>query len=90
MRYPRTRRHTTERVFETLSYLDGVNFTVRSGIPTRFSVGLLDDICPPSTVYGSFNHYASEKRMIVYPYNGHGQGGPYQDAEHLRFIRALL
>ena len=90
VRYLRTRRDEVERVFETLSYFDGTNFAVRSNIRSLFSVGLLDDICPPSAVYAAFNHYAGDKRMVVYPYNGHEQGGPYQDAEHLAFIRSLV
>lgn len=90
VRYLRTRRNSEEAVFRTLSYVDGMNFAARSSIPALFSVGLLDDVCPPSTVYAAFNHYVGSKRIAVYPYNGHEGGGPYQDAEHLRFFRELL
>ena len=87
VRYLRTRRHSEEQVFGTLEYFDGMNFAARASMPSMFSVGLLDDVCPPSTVYAAYNHYAGEKRMNVYPYNGHEQGGAYQDVEHLRFVR---
>lgn len=87
VRYLRTRRHSEERVFETLSYFDGTNFAARASMPAMFSVGLLDDICPPSTVYAAYNHYAGPKRMNVYPYNGHEQGAAYQEVEHARFVR---
>ncbi|MUK01685.1 prolyl oligopeptidase family serine peptidase [Vibrio cholerae] len=88
--YLGTRRHEVDAAFRTLSYFDGVNFASRSTMPAMFSVGLLDDVCPPSCVFAAHNHYAGPKRMKVYPYNGHEQGGAFQDVEHLRFIRELV
>jgi cephalosporin-C deacetylase len=89
--YCRVHRHQVDRVFRTLSYMDGVNFAARaSGTPALFSVALMDPICPPSTVYAAYNHYAGPKRMTVWPYNGHEGGQTYQQAEHLRFLRETL
>ncbi|MFC3300014.1 acetylxylan esterase [Arthrobacter agilis] len=88
--YLRTRRNDVDAVFRTLSYFDGVNFAARSTMPAMFSVGLLDDVCPPSCVFAAHNHYAGPASMKVYPYNGHEQGGAFQDVEHLRFIRGLV
>ncbi|WP_247826847.1 acetylxylan esterase [Arthrobacter antioxidans] len=88
--YLGTRRNDVEGVFRTLSYFDGVNFAARGTVPALFSVGLLDDVCPPSCVFAAHNHYAGPKRMKVYPYNGHEQGGAFQDIEHLAFVRELL
>ncbi|WP_104117221.1 acetylxylan esterase [Arthrobacter sp. B1805] len=85
-RYLGTRRNDVETVFRTLSYFDGVNFAARATMPAMFSVGLLDAVCPPSCVFAAHNHYAGPKRMKVYPYNGHEQGGAFQDVEHLAFI----
>jgi len=90
VRYLRTRRTDPDEVFATLDYFDGVNFAARSTIPATYSVALLDDICPPSTVYASYNHYAGPKDITVYPYNGHEQGGPFRDVEHLGFVRSML
>lgn len=87
VRYLRTRRHSEELVFNTLNYFDGTNFAPRCSMPAMFSVGLLDDVCPPSSVYAAYNHYAGPKEMNVYAYNGHETGGPFQEAEHIRFIR---
>ena len=67
-----------------------MNLAARVTPPGLFSVGLMDTICPPSTVYAAYNHYAGPKEMVVYPYNGHENGGPFQDAEHLRFADAVL
>jgi cephalosporin-C deacetylase len=89
-RYLGTRRNDVDTVFRTLSYFDGVNFAARSTMPALFSVGLLDDVCPPSCVFAAHNHYAGPARMKVYPYNGHEQGGAFQDVEHLAFVREVM
>ena len=60
--------------FRTVSYADGVNFAARATAPALFSVGLMDDICPPSTVFAAYNHYAGPKEIRVWPYNGHEAG----------------
>lgn len=67
-------RDKVEQVFRTLSYFDGLNFAVRANAPALYSVALMDEICPPSTVYASYNHYAGPKDIAVYAYNGH-EGG---------------
>ena len=82
-------RDKIERVFTTLSYVDGVNFAARATAPALYSVALMDDICPPSTVYASYNHYAGPKEIEVYPYNGHEGGGAYQVARALEFARSV-
>lgn len=84
--YLRIHRDAVERVFETLSYVDGVNFATRATAPALFSVGLMDPICPPSTVFAAFNHYGGAHEIDVWPYNGHDGGGIH----HLRARIAFL
>ena len=79
-----------ERSFATLDYLDGVNFAVRSTAPAHFSVGLMDAVCPPSTVYAAYNHYAAEKEIEVYAFNGHDGGGAYGVREKIAWLHQLL
>lgn len=86
----RIHRHRHESVFTTLSYFDGVHFARRAQAPAIFSVGLMDNICPPSTVYAAYNRYAGPKEMRVYPYNRHEGGGVHQDCELLRFAQHVL
>jgi cephalosporin-C deacetylase len=70
--------------FATLSYFDGVNFARRAECPALFSVGLMDTICPPSTVYAAFNHYRHEDKQIeVYPFNNHEGGEDHQSGRQL-------
>jgi cephalosporin-C deacetylase len=76
VRYLSVHRDLVDQTFRTLSYVDGVNFAQRATAPALFSVGLLDPICPPSTVFAAHNHYAAEAEIEVYPFNEHegGQG----------------
>ncbi len=83
-------RDKVEQVFRTLGYFDGVNFAARSTATALFSVGLMDDVCPPRTVYAAFNHYAGPKEIRVWRYNGHEGGQSYQTLEKLRFVRRVL
>ena len=89
-RYCMVHRDKIEQVFRTLSYFDGINLATRAHAPALFSVGLMDEICPPSTVYAAYNHYAgSHKDIRVYRYNHHEGGAAYQTMEKLRFINEL-
>ena len=87
--YLRTQRTAVESAFATLDYVDGVNFAVRGVAPALFSVGLMDVICPPSTVFAAFNHYGGPKRISVWPYNGHDGGGVQHGVERTEFLRSL-
>lgn len=82
-------RDKVETVFHTLSYFDGVNFAARSHARALFSTGLMDDICPPSTVFAAYNHWAGEKDIRVYTYNQHDGGGSYQSVEKVKFLNQL-
>lgn len=86
-----SRRGQEEQIFRTLSYFDATNFAARATAPTLFSVALCDAVCPPSTVYAAFNHYAgAQKDIAVYPYNGHEGGGPVQQQRQLEYLAELL
>ena len=50
---------------------------------------MMDDICPPSTVYAAYNYYAGPKQICVYEFNQHDGGGIYQTNEKLRFLHQL-
>jgi cephalosporin-C deacetylase len=88
-RYCKTHRDKTAVVFDTLAYFDGVNFAVRARSPALFSVGLMDDVCPPSTVYAAYNYYSGPKQIKVWPYNQHEGGETFQSVEKLKFLAAL-
>ena len=50
-------RDHEEAAYRTLGYFDGVNLARRASAPALFSVGLMDEVCPPSTVFAAFNYY---------------------------------
>ena len=89
VRFCRVHRAQEETVFRTLSYFDGVNFAVRARAKALFSVGLMDDICPPSTVYAAYNHYAGAKEIRVYSFNQHEGGETLQVQAQLHFLAGL-
>jgi len=62
-------------IFSTLSYFDGVGFAARATAPAWFSVGLMDDIVPPSTVFGAYHAYAGPKEIAVWEHSAHEAGG---------------
>ena len=86
--YLRVHRGEVETVFATLAYFDGLHFAARARARALFSVGLMDDVCPPSTVYAAYNHYAGPKQLRVYPFNRHEGGQGVQTLEKLEFLRA--
>jgi len=86
VRFCKIHRDQVETVFRTLSYFDGVNFAARACARTLFSVALMDDICPPSTVFAAYNHYRGPKDIRVYSYNQHEGGQSFQRLEQLQFL----
>jgi cephalosporin-C deacetylase len=55
-----------------------------------FSVALMDRVCPPSTVYAAFNHYAGPKEIREYPFNDHEGGQGFHDVAKMRWLRERL
>ncbi|HHX65450.1 MAG TPA: acetylxylan esterase [Chloroflexi bacterium] len=60
-----------EQVWRTLSYFDNMNLAPRITCPTLMDVGLLDDICPPSSIYATYNKIMAPKEIAVFPYHNH-------------------
>jgi cephalosporin-C deacetylase len=88
--YLAVRRHSTDAVFDVLSYFDGVGFAARARARAWFATGLMDDTCPPSTVFGAFHEYGGQKEIAVWEYNGHEAGGSDDLAIVLRAFARLL
>jgi cephalosporin-C deacetylase len=87
VRFLAQHREKREAVFETLRYFDGVCFARHSQAAALFSVALMDDICPPSTVYAAFKAYAGgDKAIVDYEFNNHEGGGPFQDREQMQWL----
>ncbi|MEV4148051.1 alpha/beta fold hydrolase [Amycolatopsis sp. NPDC049691] len=89
-RYLAEHRDATPRVFEVLSYFDGLGFASRATAPAWFSAGLMDGIVPPSTVFGAYHVYKGPKRLAAWEYNGHEAGGPEDVQAVLEGFRTTL
>ena len=89
VQYCHTHRDQIETVFETLSYFDGVNLAFRARGNALFSAGLMDPVCPPSTVFAAYNYYGGPKDIRLYPYNQHEGGGSFQAVEKLKFLSGI-
>ncbi len=88
-RYCVVHRDKIDTVFATLAYFDGVNFAARARAQALFSVGLMDTICPPSTVFAAYNHFGGPKDLRIWRYNNHEGGGQHQIREQVTFLQGI-
>jgi cephalosporin-C deacetylase len=89
-RYLKAHRDHVGTALTTLSYFDGAILGRRAAAPALFSVGLMDRICPPSTVYAAYNHYGGAKEMAEYQFNDHEGGEGFHTAAKLRWLAERL
>lgn len=85
-RFCMVHRDKIDTVFRTLAYFDAMQFAARGRARALFSVALMDTVCPPSTVFAAYNHYAGPKAINVWRYNQHEGGGTHQVVEKVRFL----
>lgn len=90
LRYLAQHRDHKVQVMQTLAYFDGVNFARNAKAKALFSVALMDDVCPPSTVYGAFNAYGGEKTMAEYEFNNHEGGQAFQEQKQMAWLCTLF
>ena len=90
VRYLKAHRDQVDRVFATLSYFDGAVLGRGASAPALFSVALMDEICPPSTVFAAYNAYGGPKEISIYPFNDHEGGEAFQQREQLAWLRSRL
>ncbi len=83
-------RDREQRAFETLAYFDGAVLAARARVPALFSVALMDETCPPSTVYAAYNAWAGPKEIAVYPYNNHEGGEAFHRERQAAWLADAL
>ena len=87
VRFLAQHRDKKAKVFETLNYFDGVNFARQAKAAALFSVAVMDETCPPSTVYGAYNAYAgTDKTIEEYEFNNHEGGQAFQDRAQMLWL----
>ena len=90
VRYLKAHRDEVDRVFGTLAYFDGAVLGRGSSAPALFSVALMDEICPPSTVFAAYHAYGGPKEIRIYPFNDHEGGEAFQQRVQLAWLRDRL
>ncbi|MDT0277119.1 acetylxylan esterase [Blastococcus goldschmidtiae] len=90
VRYLKAHRDRVDRVFETLSYFDAAVLGRGASAPALFSVALMDEICPPSTVFAAYQAYGGPKEISVYPFNDHEGGEGHHQRQQLAWLGTRL
>ncbi|MGE5135396.1 MAG: acetylxylan esterase [Gemmatimonadota bacterium] len=75
-----------DAALNTLCYVDCALLASRITAECLLSVGLMDDICPPSTVFAAYNAIRSGKDIAVHPFGVHVVPGSHTQRQlaHLR------
>jgi len=61
-------RHEREaEIFTQLGYIDNQHLAHRIQAEVMMAVGLMDQICPPSTQFAAYNKITAPKSLVVYP-----------------------
>jgi cephalosporin-C deacetylase len=71
---------------ETLRYVDCALLARRVRADCLFAVGLMDEVCPPSTVYAAYNEISTTKQIAVHRFSAH----PVPPAHQERALQHLL
>jgi len=89
-----------EAALGVLNYFDGVHLGRRATVPALFSVALMDDVCPASTVFAAYNAYGTgpaghkheppAKRIEIYRFNNHEGGEEHHWVCQLQYVAGLL
>ena len=90
VRYLAVHRDHDDAALATLAYFDGAVLARRASAPALFSVALMDEICPPSTVYAAFNAYGGVKEIITYPYNDHEGGEAFHELRQVAWLAEAM
>ena len=82
-------RHEREdEVFMRLGYIDCQHLAKRIRGEILMAVGLMDQICPPSSQFAAYNKIRSKKQMVLYPDFGH-EGLPGMSDTTFEFMLGL-
>ena len=86
-RFLKVHRDRWDDVAATLSHFDVAILGRRARAPALFSVALMDETCPPSTVYAAYNRFGGPREIREYPFNNHEGGEGFHQAAQLRWLR---
>lgn len=77
-----------EEIFTKLGYIDVQHLAPRIRAEVLMAVGLMDQVCPPSTQFAAYNKITSKKSLRVYPDFQH-ENLPGNSDAIFQFLRGL-
>ncbi len=79
-------RHERENeIFKTLGYIDIQHLANRIRGTVFWAIAMMDQVCPPSSQFATYNKLSTEKDMVMYPDYGHERLPGFADST-FRFI----
>ncbi|MSS44952.1 acetylxylan esterase [Cutibacterium sp. WCA-380-WT-3A] len=82
VRYLNAHPSLCAHAFKTLGHFDGLHFARRARTASWFSVGMMDQVVPPSSVWAAYNAWGdgmvADKQIVAYPFAGHAAGEDVQ------------
>ena len=84
-------RHEREQeIFTALGYIDCQHLANRIKGDTLMAIGLMDDICPPSSQFAAYNKINAPKTHVLYPDFAHEQYPGFADRAYQFFMEINL
>ena len=68
---PETNGRPDPKVLQVSRYFDCANFAARTRAEALFSVGFIDVVCPPTSVYAAYNALKGKRSIVNEPLMGH-------------------
>lgn len=90
VRFCRVQPERAAAAFTTVDYVDAAHLVPWASAPALFSAALMDQTCPPSTVFAAFHAYAGPKEIEVYEWDGHEGGRAHFDQLSVEFVHKRL
>ena len=77
-----------QEIFTKLGYIDCQHLAPRIKAQVLWGIGLMDQVCPPSTQFAAYNRITSPKDMVIYPDFGH-EGLPGMSDKVFEFMAGM-
>ena len=77
-----------DEIWTKLGYIDCQHLARRIKAEVLMVIGLMDQICPPSTQFAAYNKIRSKKSTLIYPDFGH-EGLPGSSDKVFQFLQKL-
>src|SRR5262249_43464702 len=79
----------TDQATQAARYFDCMNFATRAKAEAVFSVGFIDPVAPPTSIYAMYNNYAGPKQIINGTQEGHANWKEFEQAADAAIMKQL-